>query len=190
MSGDRDPQASSAPHTPPLKRHAALVPLSREHMSGLVQARNLQHAANGAVDEQTRRRAVEDFVRVWEAEIREHFDDEERLLLPLTSDAAMRERLLREHGEIRKLARRCGVGRGDPVASADAPTMLRLSKLLHDHIRWEEREFFEAVQREHPGALAALEHEAAAIERRRPQSRARSTLAWCERRDDPKEQGP
>ncbi|KAA0212474.1 MAG: hypothetical protein DYG94_14650, partial [Leptolyngbya sp. PLA3] len=32
---------------PPLLRHAALQPLSREHMSGLIQARNLRRAAGG-----------------------------------------------------------------------------------------------------------------------------------------------
>lgn len=159
-------------------------------MSGLVQARNLQRAAGGeggTGDEQTRRRTVEDFVRVWEAEIREHFDDEERLLLPLTSDAAMRERLLRDHGEIRELAEMC---RREPTRSADPATMLRLGALLHDHIRWEEREFFEAVQRDHPGALEAMEHEAAGIEARRPHSRARSTLAWHELRENSKETRP
>ncbi|MCC6661399.1 MAG: hemerythrin domain-containing protein [Phycisphaerales bacterium] len=153
--------------TPPLKRHAALVPLSREHMNGLIQARNLQRAAgqDGAA------RAVAAFVDAWNAEIREHFDDEERLLLPLTGSPALRRRLLGEHDVLRGLAARC---EADPAAIAGDPaTMRRLGTLLNDHIRWEEREFFEVVQREHPGALDAMEHEAAIIERRRPGARAR-----------------
>ncbi|KAA0217050.1 MAG: hemerythrin domain-containing protein, partial [Leptolyngbya sp. PLA3] len=155
---------------PPLLRHAALQPLSREHMSGLIQARNLRRAAGGGHAE--RRGAVEDFVRVWRIEIREHFDDEERLLLPLTRSPDLRRRLLDEHGRIRQMAARC---EADPAAVADdAELMARLGTLLHDHIRWEEREYFEAVQRDHPEALAAMLHEAGHIESKRPGSRARN----------------
>jgi quercetin dioxygenase-like cupin family protein len=48
---------------------------------------------------------------------------------------------------------------------------------LHDHIRWEEREFFEAVQRDAPEALTGLAQEAGQIEARRPGSRARTSPA-------------
>ncbi|MCC6951544.1 MAG: hemerythrin domain-containing protein [Phycisphaerales bacterium] len=171
-------QTSESP-TPPLHRHAALVPLSREHMSGLVQARNLRRAS--PLDAASRRRAIEDFTRVWDTEIRAHFDDEERLLLPLTRDPALRRRLLDEHGAIRAMAEACRASAAD---GADPAMMDRLGALLHDHIRWEEREYFEAVQREHPGALAELEHEAAGIEQRRPGSRARKMLTWLDGPDD------
>jgi len=158
--------------SPPLKRHAALQPLSREHMSGLIQARNLNRAANADAD--ARRAALAAFTEVWRSEIREHFDDEERLLLPLTREPALRDRLLKEHRALRELARRC---EDDPGAVADDPALLRrIGSLLHDHIRWEEREYFEAIQRDHPDALAALEHEADRIEQRRPGARARRTL--------------
>ncbi|MFO0836132.1 MAG: hemerythrin domain-containing protein [Phycisphaerales bacterium] len=166
------PAGPSSDATPPLKRHAALQPLSREHMGGLIQARNLQRAAElGQTD---RTRAVAEFVAVWRAEIREHFDDEERLLLPLTRSEELRRRLLAEHGELRQLARKC---ENDPRTTASDPAMLRrLGTLLHDHIRWEERDFFEAVQRDHPEALAELVSEAGHIEARRPGSRARMSL--------------
>jgi hemerythrin-like domain-containing protein len=157
---------------PPLKRHAALQPLSREHMGGLVQARNLQRSASG--DEEVRRRAVEAFVRVWREEISHHFDDEERLLLPLTRSGELRERLLGEHRVLREMAARC---EEDPGGAAGEPAfLLRLSTLLHDHIRWEEREYFEAVQRDFPERLAGLMDEAAAIERERPGARPRHAL--------------
>lgn len=172
--------------TPPLVRHPALRPLSREHMGGLVQARNLVRAAEG--DAAARRRAVDDFVGVWRAEIRDHFDDEERLLLPLTGDAALRERLLAEHATLRDLAARCE-GEPDAVA-ADAGLVRRIGELLHDHIRWEERVYFEAVQREHPDALAAMLGEAEQIEHRRPASRARVRLeGWPPRSDGAGEEG-
>lgn len=166
MNAERPFKAS-----PPLKRHPALQPLSREHMSGLIQARELRRAADA--DLSARRAALAAFTEVWRSEIQEHFDDEERLLLPITRDPALRERLLNEHQALRDLARRCS---DDPATVADDPALLRrIGSLLHDHIRWEEREYFEAIQRDHPDALAALEHEAERIEQVRPGARARRT---------------
>jgi hypothetical protein len=81
--------------TPPLKRHATLQPLSREHMGGLIQARSLRQAADR--ERAKRLRAIASFLDAWRSEIRAHFDDEERLLLPLVSSPALRERLLDEH---------------------------------------------------------------------------------------------
>ena len=143
-------------------------------MGGLIQARNLQRAADAPAG--ARRHAIDEFLRLWHSEIREHFDDEERLLLPLTSSDELRDRLLSEHRVLRDLAAGC---ERDPDAAAAAPeTMRRLGQLLHDHIRWEERVYFETIQREHPEALAALESEAARLEEQRPGSSPRRKLDW------------
>jgi quercetin dioxygenase-like cupin family protein len=174
MSDDGD--ENRAPDTPPLKRHPSLQPLSREHMSGLIQARNLQRAAGE--DSPVRTRAIDEFVAIWRSEIREHFDDEERLLLPLTSNPELRERLLAEHRELRELADRCE--RNPDTIAADREVIRTLGTRLHDHIRWEERVYFEAVQRDHPEALTLLAHESAAIENRRPGARARVNPACRE----------
>jgi hypothetical protein len=168
-----DGSAEPLPLTPPLKRHATLQPLSREHMGGLIQARNLQQAAG--LDRAGRLRAIAGFLDAWRSEIRAHFDDEERLLLLLVNSPALRERLLDEHGTLRRVAEEC---ERDPEAVAsDAELVRRIGVRLHDHIRWEEREFFEAVQRDHPEALAALASEASFIEEQRPGSRARFRLS-------------
>lgn len=168
-----DGSEQPTPQTPPLKRHAALQPLSREHMAGLIQARNLRRAAD--IDEAGRTRAITEFVHAWRTEIRPHFDDEERLLLPLVRSPTLRGRLLDEHAALRRLAEQC---ERNPGAVARDPELVRhLGNRLHDHIRWEERDFFEAVQRDQPEALAALAPQAALIEAQRPGSRARHTLA-------------
>lgn len=164
-----EPDAS----TPPLKRHPALQPLSREHMNGLIQARRLTRAAD-TDDTELRREAVAGFVAAWHAEIREHFDDEERILLPLTGNPALRERLLKEHELLRAAARRC-IEETDAVIR-DSEFLRRAGAALHDHIRWEEREYFEQIQRDHPEALASLHHEADHIETRRPGARPRRSL--------------
>lgn len=155
--------------TPPLKRHPALQPLSREHMGGLIQSRKLREASDAEPDQ--RLDAIQEFVGVWRAEISDHFDDEERLLLPLTHDQTLRDRLLKEHGDLRDLANAC-IREPDRIAS-EPDTMRQLSTLLHDHIRWEERVYFEAIQREHPGALDTMLHAADEIESKRPGARAR-----------------
>lgn len=158
--------------TPPLQRHAALRPLSREHMGGLVQARRLRRAADGTASE--RRSAIDDFVALWSSEIRDHFDDEERLLLSLIDQPELRARLVHEHRVVRGLASLC---ESKPASAIIEPWLVRcLGDTLHDHIRWEERELFESIQRAHGGALRAMLGEAAAIERRRPGSRARCRL--------------
>ncbi|MCZ7633714.1 MAG: hemerythrin domain-containing protein [Phycisphaerales bacterium] len=141
-------------------------------MSGLIQARSLLRASRDGPGAGAR--AVEAFMRVWRAEVSEHFDDEERLLIPLISDAASRDRLLREHAEIRAVVEECG---NDPVGAGRQPALLaRLGSLLHDHIRWEERVLFEAIQRDHPQALTSLLGEAVEIERVRPGARRRRAI--------------
>lgn len=141
-------------------------------MGGLIQARDLRRAASGSASE--RARAAREFVGVWHAEIAQHFEDEERMLLPLTDDASLRGRLLEEHRVLRGLASEVEATAAEP----EAGLLERTGVLLHDHIRWEERVYFEAVQRERPEALASLAEDAARIERERPGSRARTRL--CE----------
>jgi len=141
-------------------------------MGGLIQARSLRQTAD--LDREDRVRAIAEFVDAWRSEIRPHFDDEERLLLPLVCSSALRDRLLDEHATLRGLAERCE--REPEVAASDAELVRQLGVKLHDHIRWEEREFFEAVQRDQPEALAALALEAALIEEQRSGSRARQRL--------------
>lgn len=146
-------------------------------MGGLIQARSLRQAANR--DRADRVIAVTSFLDVWRSEIRAHFDDEERLLLPLVGSPALRDRLLDEHAALRQLAERCE--RDPESAASDSELVREVGVQLHDHIRWEERVLFEAVQHDHPEALAALTSEAAIIEKQRPGSRARCKMSM----DDP-----
>jgi hemerythrin-like domain-containing protein len=108
-----------------MKRHEALAELSRDHHQGLFVAQRL---TRGAPD------ARERFLAFWEPGGQEHFRIEEEVLLPLLArhrpaDDPAIVRVLVEHVEIRRLA-----GQLD-----DLPA---LGKLLHDHIRHEERVLF------------------------------------------------
>lgn len=155
--------------TPPLKRHPSLQPLSRDHYVGLVQGRHLLKAAEGnAVD---RRAALADFVDAWDQDIRPHFDDEERLVAPL-ADEANRTRLQQEHDRLRALADEAREHRRktDPGAT----WMANLGQMLTDHIRWEERDLFPAVEASSGEALDSLQPEADRIEASRTRSRGQS----------------
>ncbi len=160
-------RAAGAASTPPLHRHPALQPLSREHFNGLVQARRLRQAADGSADE--RRSAVDGFETAWLDEIAPHFDDEERLLGPLASRADA-ERLRAEHEVIRSLA-------GEVFAlreRCDSDRLRRLGHLLHDHIRWEERSLFPALQASIGDEdLERIAHATQRVEEERPGSRRR-----------------
>ncbi len=129
-----------------MKRHPALEPFSRDHNTGLVLARNLQLG---------REYAVEELREAWERELRDHFDEEERLLGPLLTPE-MRSQLVREHQMI-------------ATAIAELPGgSMELGNCLHDHIRWEERAMFPAIERTATEAqLHGLAQDTAALEARR-----------------------
>lgn len=140
-------------------------------MNGLIQARNLMRSSEQGIPE--RKHAVDAFVFAWRSEIREHFADEERLLLPLCSRPALGEQLLAEHRVLRALAERCE--REPDVIAADTGLVQRVGQLLNDHIRWEERVFFEALQDDQPETLAALLEAVGHIHVQRPGSRPRES---------------
>ncbi len=127
-----------------MKRAEALRPLSREHQGALAVAKVLVDATDAAV-------ASERFLSFWEADGRRHFRIEEEVLLPgwalaAEVDRAGVERMLREHLEIRRGALRLAAG------AAGLDELRALGNLLHDHVRFEERELFPLVE-------AALEAE-------------------------------
>ena len=107
-----------------MKRHHALEPFSRDHYSGLRLARDLL---------EDRPNSIARVRQAWEIELQDHFAEEERCLAPL-APPELADRLRREHAEIAAGITRLPEGRSD------------LGQALHDHIRWEEREFFPAVE--------------------------------------------
>ena len=154
--------------TPPIKRHPVFQPLSREHMGGLVQARNLIAAADSG--ESARERAVAEFGRAWSRELGPHFFDEERMMAGVVSEQDLR-RLHAEHDKIRDIAAAVIAG---PAKSQE---LRKLGTLLHNHIRWEERHLFAvAEQTASPEDFKTLERRAAEIETERLGSRARRRL--------------
>ena len=129
-----------------MKRHPALVPLSRQHHDGLALGvfieRALRPPADPAAGERLRRQALD----LWELELSGHFKVEERILFPAARDAietpAVVDRLLREHDELR--IDFAALERAGPEQLTER--LLTLRERLVRHIRQEERVLFEAVQ--------------------------------------------
>ncbi len=154
---------------PPLQRDESLQPFSRDHFMGLKAANELTKAA--AAGNAARISAAAYFRRCWDAEIADHFREEEQLLIPLMVEPEIKQ-MLHEHGSIRNLVA-AGLRR-----SADEPPpeswCAALGQELRDHIRWEERVLFGAIQdRATPRQLDAVGKATAEIEKRRPGLRIR-----------------
>lgn len=133
-----------------LHRAPALVPLSRDHHEALVQALWLRRRAGQAAAA----RAFLDFNR---DELEGHMADEEDVILPVSDpiDGPGSKRIREEHARLRALSQvlDTAVEAGEEIA----PTMEALSTLLHDHVRYEEREFFMGLQAVlSPGAMTAM----------------------------------
>ena len=144
-----------------MKRHPALVALSEDHHHELVQARRLLAASAGSPEERTR--AASAYVGLFFSETVEHFRREEETVFPLyarqaSASAELLERVLREHMELHGLARAL---RAEAAAGeVSGETLEALGSLLRAHVRLEERELFEDVQRVVPPAeLDALDDE-------------------------------
>lgn len=126
-----------------MKRHDGLQPLSREHHPALVQAKRLRDFAGNAA--QARELGLA-FVGFWDADIAQHFRDEEELLLPLLAqhagdDAAEILETLAQHVQLRR-----AVMQLRRLLAADAtiaaPLLNALGDGLKAHVRFEEDELF------------------------------------------------
>lgn len=126
-----------------IKRHESLVPFSRDHYGGLVQAQHLTKAAQ--TDAVARRKVIAEFVDAWDGEIAQHFDDEERLLMDLMQEPD-RDKLRSDHEQIRRDAELVRQLRRE--VDPDPALLHRIGQRLEQHIRWEERQLFAHLQDE------------------------------------------
>jgi iron-sulfur cluster repair protein YtfE (RIC family) len=144
-----------------MKRAPELQPLSREHRDALILARRLRRSGEGI---EPLPAALDHLTAAWRERIQPHFREEEELLLPAFAavagvDHALIVRTLTEHAALRLTVRQIAAG-GDPSQLAVA-----LGRMLDDHIRFEERVLFPAIEAAlPPEALAALGEEIEAWE--------------------------
>jgi hemerythrin-like domain-containing protein len=130
-----------------MKRSAALAPLSRDHHHALVVAARLRRATP-----ETAADATDAFLEYWERDGRQHFREEEEILLPAYAEhasphRALVARVLVEHVQIRALANT--LHRSDEL---ELSSLQELGVQLADHVRLEERELFPIIEKALPAA--------------------------------------
>lgn len=129
-----------------MKRHPALITLSREHHDGLVIAQVLKSdvpAYRGMPDRPADR--LEYFKARFVTALKPHFISEEQYLFPMLKgrDAGVDDllnRLVQEHRELEAATR---LAAGDPELESRLDAT---GRLLERHIRAEERELFQWAQ--------------------------------------------
>lgn len=120
----------------PIKRHAALQPLSRQHHFGLLFSWKLRKGFGKNIETKRLQKYAKWF---WKYEIEPHFNDEEKYLFPILENGnELVERALKEHRRIKRLFN----DTKDPEKS-----LHRLEEELDAHIRFEERILFNEIQK-------------------------------------------
>jgi hemerythrin-like domain-containing protein len=135
-----------------MKRHPSLHPLSQHHHFALMQSLFIRRAQqeSPARRQAALRRVAEKLLRFWEKTGRQHFREEEEVLLPayarhvrLDKDPEV-VRMLADHAAIR-----AGIGELGRALAAGLPLeveLVELGRLLHDHVRLEENEIFPRIE--------------------------------------------
>jgi hemerythrin-like domain-containing protein len=157
-----------------MKRHPALIPFSRDHHNGLVQALRLRRAAADG-DASARLAAAREFVEFFRNEERVHLRDEEEELFPLllrhvsAQPAPLREARV-QHVQLEGLARKLQIAVAAGIV--DQETLAAAGALLDAHIRLEERQLFPLIEELVPEGelrrLALAERDATCAVRRPP----------------------
>ena len=141
-----------------MKRHQSLIPISRQHHGGLLTARLLQHGAPPYKGMPATAAAKRDYVlQFYEEHLQPHFKLEEATVFAFAGNVSdnlkqQAAHLQAEHQQLAELIQAL------PQATETAlPDQLHeVGQLLEQHIRQEERVFFEQLQQELPEA--GLQH--------------------------------
>lgn len=113
-----------------MKRDPNIVPLSRDHHTGLLFCWKIRQGLKLNVEPER----ILPYVRYfWQNHLRNHFAEEENLLFILKEDVVC-ERAQNEHRSIELLM--------SQIEEANKRKLQELTDLLEQHIRFEERELF------------------------------------------------
>jgi hemerythrin-like domain-containing protein len=121
-----------------MKRAEALQPLSREHLTALLAAKKVREADDLPA-------ATQAFLDFWRVDGRQHFRVEEEVLLPAWAAHAEVDR----EGVARMLEEHLAIRRGALLLERGELSLehaRELGVLLHDHVRFEERQLFPLVE--------------------------------------------
>ncbi len=134
-------------------RDRSLIPLSHQHHNGLALCVMTRRSFAADSSPGNLRKLAQRIVDRYELELTNHFDIEEQVLFPACGPLPIISELIQEHRQIAALVNR--------VQTAPSPELLEeFCALLTRHIRREENELFEEIQRTlPPGELERLGRE-------------------------------
>ena len=126
-----------------LLRHTSLQPLSRQHHQGLLASLLLEKG----LKKNASLKLMRDFIiQFWEDELRVHFEKEDLLFLPLAYKYPVLiealTQLKNEHQEIRLIIQKLN----NEARAEQLETIASFANALEKHIRFEERQLFNAIQ--------------------------------------------
>jgi hemerythrin-like domain-containing protein len=119
----------------PVKRSKQLVSLSKEHHDALLFIWKIKAGLKNGTPLTT----LNDYIKwFWENYLKNHFDEEEKVLLPyLQAEDPGGQQLIEEHTALKKMI-------GDEL---NETSLGSFTTLLNDHIRFEERTLFPHLER-------------------------------------------
>ena len=129
-----------------MKRHFVLVEFSKDHHQALILAQicKINSPEYKGIPTTTAGK-TELVLEKWESELKPHFNLEEKLLVPLAENKSIRlkelcKRIILEHKQIENL-----IGKISKNMELET-TLNEFGLLLDNHVRLEEREWFEEIQ--------------------------------------------
>ncbi len=130
-----------------MKRHPALVPLSREHNTALVLALRIQREVPTG-DAENVRAVYNDLISFWARGLLPHFHAENECLLArlvrhIPDSDELIQRTERDHLAIEALVANI---RDEPDLERRRRRLMEFADQIKTHIRWEESDLFEAAQ--------------------------------------------
>jgi hemerythrin-like domain-containing protein len=124
-------------------RDPSLIPLSQQHHNGLALCVLTRRSLTADASPENAAKLARRVIDRYELELANHFEIEEQVLFPACGPIPLIEELLREHRDLEALVERL---RGAPSAAL----LEEFCALLTRHIRREENELFEDIQRTLP----------------------------------------
>jgi len=119
----------------PIKRHEALQPWSRDHHHGLLLSWKIKKGFSLGIDPLRIKKYTNWF---WNTQLKQHFITEEDYLFPiLGNENPMVKQALEEHQTLKTLFEN---------QENVSHTLSEIEFLINDHIRFEERVLFNAIQ--------------------------------------------
>lgn len=125
----------------PLKRHPALIPLSRDHHFGLLLCWKIRTGMSRSISPDRMARYTCYF---FDHHLATHFHEEEKFLFNLLEKKnEKRKEAERQHRKLRRLRLKL-----EEIPARQAVTLGQIEKELEAHIRFEERDLFPYLQQQ------------------------------------------